>query len=1066
MGEGSTAPAKISRPRPRRALPRRRLFQDLDRARARRATWIFAPPGAGKTTLVSSYVEARKLRCLWYQIDEGDADPAAFFHYLAAAVKQAAPRVKRELPPLTPDYLPGLSAFTRRYFEQLCERLKPPCVLVFDNYQDVPADAALHSIMRDAIAALPEGIEAIFISRAEPPPAFARLRATEALAMLDWDRIRLTREESHAIAQARAPKLAAEGIARLHEQAQGWAAGLILALDHQPGAPASVAASPQAVFDYFATEVFERMAQGARQTLLQCALLPLVTPAQAVELTGNPRAGEVFDELSRRGYFILRHEGGYRVHPLFRDFLLSRARHEYGTGQLGALLRRASAVLEAAGETADAVVLAIEAQAWDQVGAAVKRHAPRLLQEGRTDTLGKWLAAMPAEWRHADPWLQYWLGACRSPFNYQEGHALFARAFALFREGGDALGRMLSWAGAVEAMMLDFGDLARTDPWIDEFDRLRAEATRFPSPEVELRVISVLVGVLTLRRPERLRDAPWAPRLHELLLLDLDIRARCAAATYLTTYYLWIGDYARSAAIAGLLEALTRQADASPLPRVIGKVIAAVHYARVADNERCREAVAAGLDIARETGVHNRDSFLHSQAAVADIDDSRLAPAAAHLAGMADSLAPHRYVDWCMYRQYAGWHALLSGDLARADQLARQALDDAHRAGSPFHIALAQVGIALVSLMRAAGSVDRAALEAALHSARSIGESMGSDIVLFMCGLLAAHATLTGALPGAREQGLAELRAAAAIGRRRGYLNTYWWTPSIMASLCAHALAHGIEAEYVVDLIRRRALPPPNEAADLERWPWPLRVRTLGAFAVLKDGVELRAGAQGQKKPVELLQAIIALGGKDVSEARLCDALWPDAEADQARSNLKVALHRLRKLLAVDAIEMREGRLSLDAARCQVDAWALERLIRTIGAGLKSMSGAEALQAGERLFALYRGPFLADESAPVVLGTRERLQGGLLRTTAALAEHCVRLGALPEARTLYEKLLDIEPLAESAYLGLMRVFLALRRPAEGLAAYERCRSALRSLLQIAPSPETEALAVSLRALGA
>jgi len=1066
MGQGLIAPAKISRPRTRHALPRPRLFQVLDQARAQRATWIFAPPGAGKTTLASSYVEARKLGCLWYQIDQGDADPATFFHYLGIAAKLAAPRVKRELPHLTPEYLPALPLFTRRYFEQMCERLKPPCVLVFDNYQDVPADAALHSIMCDAIAALPEGIEAIFISRTDPPAAFARLRATGAVAVLNWDRIRLTPEESHAIARARAPDLSEAGIARLHEQTQGWAAGLILALDHESNAAADVTASPQGAFDYFATEVFERMAPAARQTLLQCALLPLVTNAQAAALTGDPRAAEVFDELSRRGYLTLRHAGGYQIHPLFRDFLLSRLQHDRDAESIAALRRRASGVLEAAGEIAEAMELAIDACAWDQASAIVKRHAPRLLQEGRTDTLGNWLRAMPEEWTRADPWLQYWLGACRSPFNYQEGHALFAQAFALFRERGDSLGIMLSWAGSVEAMMLDFGDLARTDPWIDEFDRLRDDAARFPSLEVELRVISVLVGVLTLRRPERLRDGPWVPRLHELLLLDLDIRARCAAATYLTTYYLWVGDYARSAEIAALLERLTKQANASALPRVIGKVIAAVHYARIADNERCRKAVAAGLDIANETGVHNRDSFLHSQAAVADIDDFRLTQAAAHLASMADALAPHRYVDWCMYRQYAGWHALLSGELARAEQHARHAFDDACRAGSPFHIALSQVGVALVSLLRAPGSLDQEAFEAALRSARSIGESMDSAIVLFMCRLLTAHAALTRALPGARERGLAELREAMAIGRRHGYVNTYWWTPSVMASLCAQALAHDIEPDYVIDLIRRRGLLPPPEAMELERWPWPLRIRTLGAFALLKDGVELRAGAQGQKRPIELLQAIIAFGGKDVSEAKLCDALWPDAEADQARSNFKVALHRLRKLIAVDAIEMREGRLSLDATRCRVDAWALERLIRTIGETLEPMSGTEALRAGERLFALYRGPFLADESTPVAIGARERLQSSLLRATAALAERCVRLGAHDGARALYERLLEIEPLAESAYLGLMKIFLSLRRPAEGLAAYERCRRNLRSLLQITPSPETEALAASLRALGA
>ncbi len=34
-------------------------------------TWISAPAGSGKTTLVASFLEAHKIPCLWYQIDEG-----------------------------------------------------------------------------------------------------------------------------------------------------------------------------------------------------------------------------------------------------------------------------------------------------------------------------------------------------------------------------------------------------------------------------------------------------------------------------------------------------------------------------------------------------------------------------------------------------------------------------------------------------------------------------------------------------------------------------------------------------------------------------------------------------------------------------------------------------------------------------------------------------------------------------------------------------------------------------------------------------------------------------------
>jgi len=97
----TSAPAKITRPHLRGVLPRLRLFHQLDQGRKRSLIWVTGPPGAGKTTLVSSYLDARKRRSLWYQIDAGDADVATFFHYLGLAAKHAAPRYRKPLPHLT-----------------------------------------------------------------------------------------------------------------------------------------------------------------------------------------------------------------------------------------------------------------------------------------------------------------------------------------------------------------------------------------------------------------------------------------------------------------------------------------------------------------------------------------------------------------------------------------------------------------------------------------------------------------------------------------------------------------------------------------------------------------------------------------------------------------------------------------------------------------------------------------------------------------------------------------------------------------------------------------------------
>src|SRR5579859_6166189 len=214
--------AKLSRPRLHMAVDRERLFDLIDAARDRSIMWVSGPPGAGKTTLIASYAQARRVPFLWYQLDAGDADPATFFYHFREAAPALSTHRKKRLPLLTPDYGSDLLSFGRHCFRELFRNAKPSALIVFDNYQEVPVSSALHAILECAFREIPQDANVVVISRESPPKAFSRPILNGSIATLSWDDLRLTLEEIRQIALARSQQDGSV-VQALHQISNGWA---------------------------------------------------------------------------------------------------------------------------------------------------------------------------------------------------------------------------------------------------------------------------------------------------------------------------------------------------------------------------------------------------------------------------------------------------------------------------------------------------------------------------------------------------------------------------------------------------------------------------------------------------------------------------------------------------------------------------------------------------------------------------------------------------------------------------------------------------------------------------
>lgn len=1053
---------KITRPKITGVYERKRLFKLLDRCLHKPVTWISGPAGSGRTTLVGSYLDSRKLPCLWYQIDQGDSDIATFFYYLGLAGKKAAPRYKKALPLLTPEYLMGLPTFTKRWFENLFSRLKPPYIVVFDNYQDVAPDSGLHDVLRDGVSVIPDGIEVIVISRGEPPPAFARLGVSDRMAVVGWEDVRFTLAESKALVRAR-ERLPDETVRKLHDATGGWAAGLVLMMNRAEIRPESVHAAsefpPEQVFGYFAEEVLDKLDSATRDFLLVASFLPIMTSHTAGKLTDNDDAGKILSRLCRNHFFTERNAAGeavYQFHPLFREFLLTRVKESLSREGILRVQKRAAALLMEAGWIEDAIGLFIEGRDWDGVERTLLGPAAELVSQGRSKTLEEWINAIPVELRDNNPWLIYWLGICALPYDPAKSRRLSERAFMLFDRRNDDAGALLSWAAAIQSAFHEWDDFDKINPLIQWIDKRMESKAAFPSPEIEALVATGMTGALLWKRRSYSEFKKWTDRALTLTRTAGDCNLRLLAGINAAQFYILTGDFASGRELG---EALARAAQApgvSPLMRVLCKAIDSFVQIMTMSSEEPLKSVLEGLEVAEKSGIHMWDHMLFAQGVCVSLNTGDLEAAALYLGNMKASLVGPKSFGLFHYHMLSGWYFLLNEELNTAQAHAENALKYILDSKAFHPEALFSVHFELAQIFHDQAEHEKASDHMACVN--DLVQTSGSSILEYMHLMSVAQFAFD---KDEQQKGLESLQKAMSLGRQQNYMSMFWWwRPAVMSRLCAKALEQGIETDYVRTLIQKRGLVPQG---SVDAWPWPLKMYTLGDFKLLRHDKQVKYSRKAPKKPLELLRVIIALGGRNLSEERLMDVLWPDAEGDSGRKALSVTLARLRELLGVkDALQMNEGMISLNDRIVWTDVWAFEKLLEDAESGRREENGERNARSErdaaplEKVIGMYKGHFLAAEPEPWAMHLRERLRDKFMKSIDALGPILESSQEYKKAIQAYQRGLETDDLAETYYQRMMRCYQRLGRRAEALAVYNRCKKTLAAY-GVEPTAETEAI---------
>ncbi|WP_159881487.1 LuxR C-terminal-related transcriptional regulator [Paenibacillus puerhi] len=417
----------IPPPRPN-VVYRSRLVERLNEGMQQcKLTLVSAPPGYGKTTLVSEWLAGCSRPAAWLSLDEGDNDPATFLTYLFTALQTVAPNTgKGAAGMLQSPQPPPLEALLTALLHEITA-IPDPFVLVLDDHHLIKSEAIDQAIAL-LLEWMPPQMHLVIATREEPRLPLARLRVRNQLCEVRASDLRFSSAETaEFLGRVMGLSLSSENILLLEARTEGWIAGLQLAalslqrhLDPDSFIQ-SFTGSHRFVLDYLVEEVLKQQPASIQTYLLRTSILDRLCGSLCDAVLGGEDEERPFvsgqdtlDYLEQANLFIvpLDHERRwYRYHHLFADLLRHRLQRiaasaledEHRTVDL--LHIRASEWYESHGLDREAFYHAAAARDLDRAARLVEGKGMPLIFRGAVTPVLNWLDSMPSHELDARPML-------------------------------------------------------------------------------------------------------------------------------------------------------------------------------------------------------------------------------------------------------------------------------------------------------------------------------------------------------------------------------------------------------------------------------------------------------------------------------------------------------------------------------------------------------------------------------------------------------------------------------------------------------------------------------------
>lgn len=313
-------------------LHRARLIDWMHENSFRKLTFISAPAGFGKTSLLVDFASDVEARICWFLVTQGDQELRKFAWDLILAIRQTFPKFGLEIESHLRTNPGGLDhvSLANDFINDALNCIDDYCLIFIDDYHLVAESDEVTGFFELILDYLPDGIRIVSASRTEFGVPTGKLYARNEISLMNVDQLRFRSGElQQLIAKAYRIKLTDGEAEELANRSDGWIVAVMLAASTMKwGRLLEFQGSTEYVYSFLAQEVVERESEQLQQFMLAMSVVEEFNLEVAAKLFKEGPAERLIQELERRNLFVSRvetQEGtAFRFHQLFLEFLRHR----------------------------------------------------------------------------------------------------------------------------------------------------------------------------------------------------------------------------------------------------------------------------------------------------------------------------------------------------------------------------------------------------------------------------------------------------------------------------------------------------------------------------------------------------------------------------------------------------------------------------------------------------------------------------------------------------------------------------------------------------------------------